>query len=231
VISEMMAINFREPFHFALLALVLSATFLMGWSRGLRPLYLVLFAFAAIIGFRSIKDVWLIAIVSVALIAATWRVVDSSSATSARFSPRNRLALAVCILAVLTVAWRRYDVTNMWIEMGLAGKYPEAAAQYIEKNHLQGPLYNDFSNGGFLIWRLPSIPVSMDGRTNVHGDDRVKAYSDSLRGMPGWEKDADLAVAKLIIWPTKSPLVGLLRCDPRFQQVFTDPQATVFVRR
>jgi len=231
VISEMMALNFREPFHFALLALVLVAAALIGWSRELRPLYLVLFAFASIVGFRSIKDVWLIAIVSVGLIAASWRSIKGPAAMSPRFSPRNRLALAVCIIAVLAVAWRRYDVTNMWIEMGLAGKYPEAAAQFIEKNHLQGPLYNDFSSGGFLIWRLPSILVSMDGRTNVHGDDRVKAYSDSLRGMPGWEKDPDLATANLIIWPTKSPLVELLRCDSRFRQVFTDPQATVFVRR
>jgi hypothetical protein len=43
--------------------------------------------------------------------------------------------------------------------------------------------------------------------------------------------DLDLAAAKLIIWPSKSPLVKLLRCDSRFQQVFADPQATVFVRR
>jgi hypothetical protein len=230
-ISEMLAVNFRQPFHFVFLFLTLGSALALGWSRQMRPLYLLLFAFAATIGFRSVKDVWLLGTVSVALIALSLRPTESNHKPTSALSPRHRLALAVCVIALLAVAWRRYDVNNTWIEMGLAGKYPEAAAQYVEKNHLQGPLYNDFSAGGFLIWRLPSLPVSIDGRTNVHGDNRVKAYSDVLRGLPGWDKDPELSSAKLIIWPTKSPLVGLLRCDTRFQQVFSDPQATVFVRR
>jgi hypothetical protein len=230
-ISEMLAVTFRQPFHFVFLFLALGAAMALGWSRGLRPLCLLLFAFAAAIGFRSIKDVWLLSTISVALIALSLRTTETKPEAVRALTPRHQLALAVCVVAVLAVAWRRYDVTNTWLEMGLAGKYPEAAAQYVEKNHLQGPLYNDFASGGFLIWRLPSVPVSIDGRTNVHGDDRVKAYSDALRGLPGWEKDPELASAKLIIWSTKSPLVGLLRCDTRFRQVFSDPQATVFVRR
>jgi hypothetical protein len=115
--------------------------------------------------------------------------------------------------------------------MGLAGRYPEAAVRYVEKNHLKGPLYNDFTSGGFLIWRLPSIPVSMDGRTNVHGDERVRHYTNALKGIPGWEKDQDLAKANLIIWTANSPLPALLRCDPRFKEVYEDPQAVVFVRK
>jgi len=115
--------------------------------------------------------------------------------------------------------------------MGLAGSYPEAAVRYVQQHHLSGPLYNDFTSGGFLIWRLPDIPVSMDGRTNVHGDERVKAYTSALKGMPGWEHDEDLAKANLIIWTAKSPLPALLRCDPRFKQVYEDPQTVVFVRK
>jgi hypothetical protein len=229
-ISEMLALSFREPFHFALLFLVLGTAMTLGRSRSPRPLYLLLFAFSAVIGFRSIKDVWLVVIVSVALIAVSVR--DAAETASHRsLAPKQQLALAICVVAVLAVALRRYDASNSWIEMGLAGRYPEAAVRFVERNHLRGPLYNDFTSGGFLIWRLPAIPVSMDGRTNVHGDDRVKAYDDSLRGRPGWENDPDLARANLIIWPTKSPLSGLLRCDSRFKQVFADPQAVVFVRR
>ncbi len=200
-IIEMLPMSFRQPFHFVLVFLALSAAGALGWRRNLRPVYLGLFAFAAVLGFIP------------------------------SLTPKNKLALGICMAAVLAVAWRHYDVANSWIEMGLAGSYPEAAVQYVEKHQLKGPLYNDFTSGGFLIWRLPSIPVSIDGRTNVHGDDRVKAYTDALRGLPGWEKDPDLAQANLIIWPTKSPLPALLRCDTRFKQVFADPQAVVFVRK
>ncbi|HXJ46832.1 MAG TPA: hypothetical protein VNK47_09180 [Candidatus Dormibacteraeota bacterium] len=230
-ITEMLPMNFRQPFHFVLLLLAFAATCALGWSRSLRPAYLLLFAFAAVLGFRSIKDSWLLPVVSVALLAVSLRTNAADSDRTPASTMKNKLALVICVVAVLAVAWRRYDVTNAWIEMGLAGRYPEAAVRFIEKNRLKGPLYNDFTSGGFLIWRLPSIPVSIDGRTNVHGDDRVKAYSDALRGLPGWEKDPDLARANLIIWPAKSPLPALLRCDSRFTQVFADPQAVVFVRR
>jgi len=230
-IIEMLPMSFRQPFHFVLVFLALSAAGALGWRRNLRPVYLGLFAFAAVLGFRSIKDTWILALVSVALIAAALRTNTGDTTHIPSLTPKNKLALGICMAAVLAVAWRHYDVANSWIEMGLAGSYPEAAVQYVEKHQLKGPLYNDFTSGGFLIWRLPSIPVSIDGRTNVHGDDRVKAYTDALRGLPGWEKDPDLAQANLIIWPTKSPLPALLRCDTRFKQVFADPQAVVFVRK
>jgi len=230
-ITEMLAISFREPFHFAFPLLVLAAAMALGRSRTLRPIYLVLFAFSVVLGFRSIKDSWMLAVVSVALIAVSLRSPEADRARPRALTVKHQWALVVCVFAVLAVAWRRYDINTNWIEMSMAGRYPEAAVRYVEAHHLQGPLYNDFSSGGYLIWRLPSIPVSMDGRTNVHGDERVKAYSDSLRGFPGWENDPDLARANLIIWPSKSPLAGLLRCDSRFKQVYIDPQAAVFVRR
>src|SRR5262249_18764340 len=143
--------------------------------------------------FRSIKDTWFIVIVSVAVIAVSLREARETPAQTAILTGKRRLSLAICVIAVLAVGWRRYDVSNSWLEMGLAGSFPEGAARYVEAHHLEGPLYNDFTNGGFLIWRLPRLPVSMDGRTNVHGDDRVKAYDDAVRGRPGWEKDPDLA--------------------------------------
>jgi hypothetical protein len=230
-ITEMLPMNFREPFHFAFLLLVFGAAVALGWSRNLRPIYLLLFAFSLAIGFRSIKDIWLPAIISVGLIAVCLPSAVNAAAKPPGLTRRNQLALAICVVAVIAVAWRRYDLSNSWVDMGLAGRFPEAAVRFVEKNHLPGPLYNDFTSGGFLIWRMPSIPVSMDGRTNVHGDDRVKAYSDALRGLPGWEKDPELEQANLIIWTAKSPLPALLRCDPRFKQVFADPQAVVFVRR
>jgi hypothetical protein len=230
-IVEMLPMNFREPHHFVLVFLAFAAVCAIGWSRKLRPLYLALFAFAAILGFRTIKDTWLLAVVSVALLAVSLRKSASDLQPTSTMAAKNKLALAACIVAVMAVAWRRYDVSNSWIEMGLAGSFPEAAVRYVEKNHLEGPLYNDFTSGGFLIWRLPSIKVSMDGRTNVHGDERTKSYTNALKGIPGWENDPDLAQAKLIIWTAKSPLPALLRCDPRFKQVFADPQAAVFVRK
>jgi len=230
LIKELQPIPFREPVHFAPLFLALVAAVVLGWRGKPRPLLVVTLLFASISAFRAMRDVWLLAIVCVWIICSC-AVDQFHSRNDSRLPLRQRWATAICALAILVLAWRRYDVTNSWMEMGLAGKFPVGAVHYVEQHHLQGPLFNDFNNGGFLIWRLPSIPVSIDGRTNLHGMERTKEYQDALRGMPGWEKNPDLDRANLVIWPTRSPLPALLRFDPRFEQVFEDPQGVVFVRR
>src|SRR5262249_18065075 len=99
------------------------------------------------------------------------------------------------------------------------------------------PLYNHLTWGGYLIWRLPGRPVSMDGRVNLHTDERmVRAFhtEDGLRswmGHPdeGWSTDPELAQARLVILPVGSALTSLLRRDRRFRLVYEDAVAVVFV--
>jgi hypothetical protein len=147
------------------------------------------------------------------------------------FSSRERLLVAVAVLAVLVGGWRRYDVSNAWLEMQVAGNFPEVAAQYMDKNHLQGPLYNDFNWGGFLIWRLPGLLVSMDGRTNVHGDERVAHSIAIWSGKPEWVNDPELTHANIILAKKNAPLTSILRLDPRYKIVFEDVQAVIFQPR
>ena len=94
-----------------------------------------------------------------------------------------------------------------------------------------GPLYNDFNWGGYLIWSLPGLPVSIDGRTNLHGDERIERFGRTWAGMPGWDKDPDLAKAGVVIAPADSALASLLRLDSRFEEVHSDDVARVFIAR
>jgi hypothetical protein len=91
------------------------------------------------------------------------------------------------------------------------------------------PVYNNFGWGGFLIWNLPELPVSMDGRTSVHGDARIARSMATWRGEPGWDADPELSRAGVIIASTRAPLTSLLRQDSRFRLVHEDPVAVVFV--
>ena len=42
--------------------------------------------------------------------------------------------------------------------------YPEKIAAYLELNPCQGNIFNDYNYGGYLIWKLPSQKVFIDGR-------------------------------------------------------------------
>jgi hypothetical protein len=228
-ISELRAMTFREPQHFLVLLLALGAAMAIGWRREARPLWLIFLAVTSILAFRSVREVWFLAIVAAAVIAGGWNREDAKPRHP--LTPRLRLAVAVCVLAVVVVSIARWGVSNDWLEMQVAGGFPEGAARFVEQHHLPGPLLNDLSWGGFLIWRLPQLPVAIDGRTNVHGDDRIHEFYNLWTGKPGWDSDPELERANLVITPRVSAIAALLRSDPRFAVAYQDVQAVVFQRR
>jgi hypothetical protein len=229
LITELKAMTFREPQDFVALFLVLGAALAIGWRRDASLLWPVLLSFAAFLAFKSAREVWFLAVVSCCAIA------DSRTLPLADFRRplawRERLLVGISILAVLIVGYRRYDISNSWLEIQVDGNFPEVAARFIEQNHLSGPLYNHFNDGGYLIWRLPSLPVSMDGRANVHGEDRIAHHYAVWIGKPEWATDPELSQANIVLARKEAPLTSLLRLDGRFKIVFEDIQAVVFQRK
>lgn len=229
VVVELRAMDFRQPQHFLALLLTLAAAMVIGWRRDTRLFWPALLVISAILAFRSVKEIWFVSLISASALADGWSPKVALQRPALRL--RERCLVAVGALAVISVAYRHYDVSNNWLEMQVAGNFPESAARYIEKNHLTGPLYNDFNDGGFLIWRLPWLPVAIDGRTNVHGDDRVAHSSAVWSGKPGWDTDPELTHANIILAAHDCTFAALLRLDPRFRVVFEDIQTDVFQPR
>jgi hypothetical protein len=128
-------------------------------------------------------------------------------------------------------ACQHYGLSNLLLEVQVAGTFPEGAARYIEQHHVSGPLLNDLSWGGFLIWRLPELPVSMDGRTNVHGEERILQYAALWKGKPDWSANPDLKRANVVITPRDAAIASLLRGDEHFSVAYEDVQAVVFERK
>ena len=80
-----------------------------------------------------------------------------------------------------------------------------------------------------MIWRLPQLPVSMDGRTNVHGADNVARSIYTWSGSPEWVSDSELKAAGVVIGPINTALSSILRLDDRYELVYEDDVAAVFV--
>jgi hypothetical protein len=144
---------------------------------------------------------------------------------------RSLVMVSVWVFAVVIAGCRHYGLSNDALEIQAAGAFPEAAVQFVQQHHLSGPLFNDLSWGGYLLWRLPELPVALDGRTNVYGADRILRFSDVWKGKPGWDSDPVLARANLVITPRDAAIASLLRGSPQFANVYEDPQAVIFQRR
>lgn len=232
-ISEFRAMTFRQPQHFLAVLLVLGAALAMGWRRDIRPLWLIFLLATSLLAFRSVREIWFMAIVSVLVIADGWESLAQVTLSLARRSVplRSLVMVSVWVFAVVIAGCRHYGLSNDALEIQAAGAFPEAAVQFVQQHHLSGPLFNDLSWGGYLLWRLPELPVALDGRTNVYGEDRILRFSDVWKGKPGWDSDPDLARANLVITPRDAAIASLLRGSPQFANVYEDPQAVIFQRR
>ena len=113
----------------------------------------------------------------------------------------------------------------------IAATFPSAAVEFVKEKGLPGPLFNDYDWGGYLIWSLPEIPVSMDGRALLHGTRRLERSADTWEAHEDWRSDSELQKARLIIGPVNAPLCAVLRMDPQYQLAYEDRVASVFVRR
>lgn len=121
-----------------------------------------------------------------------------------------------------------------------ASDYPVAAADFIIRHNLAGNVYNKYSWGGYLIWRLgPNIKIFRDGRQLDAG-----RYWEGLMSevMPAsseapWKKlfskyDIDTAIIPMTdSHGSISPLFSALRMEKGWIQVFAKDNSTVFRRR
>ncbi len=224
-ISELQSIRFRDSVDFCLLFLALAATAALAWGRRLRVFEVGLLAFAAIVSFRSQRDVWVMATVAAAILAST---MTGRNRAVLRL-PRMVIPLAAIAAALIVgVGFRLLPVNSAMLKTRVAETLPVHAVEAIQAKGYRGPLYNDFNWGGYLVWAL-RMPVSMDGRAAFYGDEKINRSLATWSAEPDWASDTDLMSSGLVIGPVKAPLTQILRTDTRFQLVYEDKIAAVFV--
>jgi hypothetical protein len=226
-ISELQSMPFRDVTNYCVLFLALAAGAALAWHRRLRVFETGLLLFASVISFRSQRDVWVIATVAAAILASQ---ISGRQRVTPR-QPRFVTILSV-VAAILTVVagFRVLHVNEKTLETQIAKTMPVSAVETVLANGYAGPLYNDFNWGGYLVWSL-RMPVSLDGRAAFYGDRVLDRSLATWNAEPDWASDSQLMSAGLVIGPVKAALIQLLRNDPRFQLVYEDKIAAVFIAR
>ena len=227
-LKELQPLAFRASFDWIVLALTLSAAFALGWRKESAPFPLLLLASGALFAFRARRDVWFVLVAAVAVLALSAR--RHAKPEEFVFTRPRVLALALALAGVLLVV-SSWTLSNRRLEDALSKTFPVAAAAFVEERGYRGSLYNHYDWGGYLIWRLPDLAVSMDGRNPLHGDARILRSIATWDGKRGWASDPELVAAELVIASVDHALVSLLRLDTRFQLVYEDAVAAVFVAR
>jgi hypothetical protein len=217
-VSELQAIPFRSMGDFLLLFLTMAAAGALVWNRRFQPFETALLVIAAAISFRSRRDVWFVAIVGGVILAATMRGRRENDPSRPAFATP---LVFIASTALIFTGVLLFHVNNARLRIELARNLPVRAVEVIKERGYGGPLYNDYAWGGFMIWNL-RMPVSIDGRAALHGDQRIDRSIATWGGGPDWASDPDLSSAGIVIAPVKTPLAQLLKTDSRFGLAFHD---------
>jgi hypothetical protein len=215
---------FDRKAHYVVLFLCISAALCLGQKRRKEPAWLLLFAWAAVQGFHMERDIWVLTVISLVTVAM-W--LSERKPSPDKTPPTVWLAAAACILAILIYSFKT-GPSNRELLARAASQLPVGAVAFIHEHHLQGPIFNHFDWGGFLIYTLPEFPVSIDGRTNVHDQDELEHSFDTWDLVGNWHEDPMLVNANLVIGSPAFALSHALRLDPRFELVFNDGVSVVY---
>ena len=226
-IAELHPMFFRSLADWLVLSLTLAGAFVLGWQRRWNIFYLALFVMASFFAFRARRDIWFMALV-VAAIVSEFAARDNYNGYFEFTKERVAAVILSLLIALYGLSYLR-DVSESSLAKVVETHFPVQAVKFIKSRQLSGPIYNSLDWGGYLIWSLPELPVAVDGRTNLHGDERIASSVATWDGRTGWETDPELLRARLIIGQTGKPLTHLIRRDPRYRLVYEDNTATVFV--
>lgn len=111
---------------------------------------------------------------------------------------------------------------------------PMDAVWFLKLNKLPPPIYNDMEFGGYLI--LSGIPVFIDGRTPVYGDEFFKEYLTSHVDVPTFEKLHNQWHFKTVMLSVEKEkqaeiLHQYLLNSPKWILVYQDPIAKIYVEQ
>ena len=229
VISELQPLSFRSYSHFVELLIAAAGFYAVGWRKQLDLFKLALLTFAVVVAFRTMRDAWFLCFSAAACIADC---SEPPPATEPAAPPWKDLAVVgAAILIILAFAAPATDFNMRAIDRSISADYPVNAVNFLRRNPVPGPLYNNLTWGGFLMWYLPELPVAIDGRNDLYGDDLDKIFYETESGFPSYRTDPYLDQAGVVILDSTLPLAKLLTVDARFNMIYHDEIATVFARR
>jgi hypothetical protein len=256
VISEWQSPDFNDPtmlpFLLSLIGLVVLLAVAGKKLRGWEVLTLASFVYFALSARRQV-GVYAIAVMPiVARTGWTWlrawggnlRITLTNQnkkwrtffeKVSVQASPKENKAVNLLIVGVLAlVCWGKLVYVSMpvLVEQQLNPTvFPVGAVEMLKETPLAGNLFNEYDWGGYLSWFAPQIPVYIDARADLFGDDFIFHWLDVVNANLDWEEEfARWGITAVLIKPERG-LARELRDHDDWQVVYGNDVGVLFVKK
>jgi hypothetical protein len=137
--------------------------------------------------------------------------------------------VSIATLLLLLAVARIVDVVRL-NDAAIASLFPVDAVDFLEREGWVGTRrgYNHFDWGGYLIWR--GVPVFIDGRPDMYGDEFMLMYMQTLAVTPEWRDPLNTYAVDYVLTKSEGSLRILLTESDDWQEVYDDGVACVFDR-
>lgn len=205
----------------------------LGWTFGRKPSAsgLLLFLGTGAAALLSARNIPLFAVVAAPVISRSVAGWLRTGGGEARRTPGRLLQLLngsillICLLA--GALWTMQVVAGNDAEM--RDRFPVAAVDFLEAQGLdEARGFNDYGWGGYLIWR--GIPVFVDGRADVYGDEFLFFYQQAALLREGWREPLEQYDVQYALLGRTAVLATMLEEVEGWQEVYADDMARIFVR-
>jgi len=231
-LEELQSPTFRSLNSYVLLLWIFAAWLLVGRNRTVWRWQTVLLLCGCLVAFRQVRDIWLAALAGLCAMRPESNsdlTVDPAGGPAQRLPLYSWVTASLVIVGTLIVG-ALHPLSQTGLEADIADEFPVKAAAYVRQHISRGTIYCDLTWGGFLLWTVPDMQVSLDSRTSVHSDLQVERAMAVWSGVRDWASDPELLSARVVVANPSQPLTSLLRLDPRFRVTYEDGQAVVFER-
>jgi len=238
--------SFNLPiFVFKVSVGVLVVSFLLTIKKAKQRVFeILLSAFFIYAGFRMLRNLPLYALVSFPVMAVLLTDIRCQYANLMRMPRITNKILRTALVGFLVfmiffvASGGYYKWASLSKKVGFS--IPdglERAVDFVKENNIEGPMFNNFDIGGYLIWKLPDEKVFVDNRPEAYS---VEFFSETYKPMQEneekWKEFSEKYGINFIFFghtdatPWGQTFLKNIVGDPDWKVVFINENAIILVK-
>ncbi|HOG89712.1 MAG TPA: hypothetical protein PLV50_04185 [Smithella sp.] len=148
-------------------------------------------------------------------------------------------SLSAFVLFIIVIAFFniRYTADNKWFGQGLDNFVPVKEVEFLKKYKLEGPIFNDYVIGGYLLWKLyPDYKVFIDPRGGLYRNQVFPDYMDftmkrvNLDDINRFREKYPFKVA-VLHYRQMALIVDFLRAGDEWRLLYFEKNAAILIHK
>jgi len=196
---------------------VMIAVVTLTWARGKRVAWthIILLLLATCWALLSARTVTLGAAITAPLLAAALQSLLPDHAP--KITRGEVAALSASVAAVLAMVSLLLPGS-----MGTPANVPNGLNASLDQLPPHTVIFNDFTLGGWLLWRHPTLEPVIDGRAEAFPKTQFQGYIKTSQVSTGWERFLETTNSKYALVEEHSPLANALEERLHWRTLGTD---------